>query len=71
MRTKVFDLLFLFAISSKIAKKEARMSSSERKKVMFYFGKPRRIELAVLVDRRKKQRELPIKATYVARERET
>jgi len=35
------------------------------------FGRPRRIELAVLVDRGEKQRELPIKATYVAKEWET
>ena len=35
------------------------------------FGRPRRIELAVLVDRGEKQRELPIKATYVARVWET
>jgi len=47
------------------------MSSSERKNVMFDLGRPSRIELAVLVDRRKKRRGLPIKATYVARERET
>ena len=35
------------------------------------FGRPKRIELAVLVDRGEKQRELPIKATYVAKEWET
>jgi pyrimidine operon attenuation protein/uracil phosphoribosyltransferase len=35
------------------------------------FGRPRRIELAVLVDRGERQRELPIKATYVAKEWET
>jgi pyrimidine operon attenuation protein/uracil phosphoribosyltransferase len=35
------------------------------------FGRPRRIELAVLVDRGEEQRELPIKATYVAKEWET
>ena len=32
------------------------------------FGRPRKIELAVLVDRGEEQRELPIKANYVAKE---
>jgi pyrimidine operon attenuation protein/uracil phosphoribosyltransferase len=32
------------------------------------FGRPKRIELAVLVDRGEEQRELPIKANYVAKE---
>jgi pyrimidine operon attenuation protein/uracil phosphoribosyltransferase len=32
------------------------------------FGRPKKIELAVLVDRGEEQRELPIKATYVAKE---
>jgi pyrimidine operon attenuation protein/uracil phosphoribosyltransferase len=32
------------------------------------FVRPKRTELAVLVDRGKRQRELPIKVTYVARE---
>lgn len=35
------------------------------------FGRPQKIELAVLVDRGEKQRELPIKANYVAKEWET
>ena len=35
------------------------------------FGRPKRIELAVLVDRGEKQRELPIKANYVAKEWQT
>ena len=32
------------------------------------FGRPKKIELAVLVDRGEEQRELPIKANYVAKE---
>jgi len=32
------------------------------------FGRPKKIELAVLVDRGEEQRELPIKADYVAEE---
>jgi pyrimidine operon attenuation protein/uracil phosphoribosyltransferase len=32
------------------------------------FGRPKKIELAVLVDRGVEQRELPIKANYVAKE---
>jgi pyrimidine operon attenuation protein/uracil phosphoribosyltransferase len=32
------------------------------------FGRPKKIELAVLVDRGEEQRELPIKANYVAQE---
>jgi len=32
------------------------------------FGRPRKIELAVLVDRGEEQRELPIRANYVAKE---
>ena len=32
------------------------------------FGRPKKIELAVLVDRGEEQRELPIKANYVAEE---
>ena len=35
------------------------------------FGRPKKIELAVLVDRGEKQRELPIKANYVAKEWQT
>jgi len=35
------------------------------------FGRPKRIELAVLVDRGEEQRELPIKANYVAKEWQT
>jgi pyrimidine operon attenuation protein/uracil phosphoribosyltransferase len=35
------------------------------------FGRPQKIELAVLVDRGEKQRELPIKANYVAKEWKT
>jgi len=35
------------------------------------LGRPQKIELAVLVDRGEKQRELPIKANYVAKEWET
>jgi pyrimidine operon attenuation protein/uracil phosphoribosyltransferase len=35
------------------------------------LGRPQKIELAVLMDRGEKQRELPIKANYVAREWET
>jgi len=35
------------------------------------FGRPRKIELAVLVDRGEKERELPIKANYVVKEWET
>jgi pyrimidine operon attenuation protein/uracil phosphoribosyltransferase len=32
------------------------------------FGRPKKIELAVLIDRGEEQRELPIKANYVAKE---
>ena len=32
------------------------------------FGRPEKIELAVLIDRGEEQRELPIKANYVAKE---
>ena len=35
------------------------------------FGRPKKIELAVLVDRGEEQRELPIKANYVAKEWQT
>ena len=35
------------------------------------FGRPKKIELAVLVDRGEEQRELPIKANYVAMEWQT
>ena len=35
------------------------------------LGRPQKIELAVLVDRGERQRELPIKANYVAKEWET
>jgi pyrimidine operon attenuation protein/uracil phosphoribosyltransferase len=35
------------------------------------FGRPRKIELAVLVDRGEKERELPIKANYVVKEWQT
>ena len=35
------------------------------------FGRPKRIELAVLIDRGEEQRELPIKANYVAKEWQT
>ncbi len=35
------------------------------------FGRPRKIELAVLVDRGERERELPIKANYVVKEWET
>lgn len=35
------------------------------------FGRPKKIELAVLIDRGEGQRELPIKANYVAKEWET
>jgi pyrimidine operon attenuation protein/uracil phosphoribosyltransferase len=35
------------------------------------FGRPKKIELAVLVDRGEEQRELPIKADYVAKEWQT
>jgi len=35
------------------------------------FGRPQKIELAVLVDRGEKQRELPIMANYVAKVWET
>ncbi len=35
------------------------------------FGRPRKIELAVLIDRGEHCRELPIKANYVAMERKT
>jgi pyrimidine operon attenuation protein/uracil phosphoribosyltransferase len=32
------------------------------------FGRPKKIELAVLIDRGEEQRELPIMANYVAKE---
>jgi len=35
------------------------------------FGRPKKIELAVLIDRGEKQRELPIMANYVAKEWQT
>ena len=35
------------------------------------FGRPKKIELAVLVDRGEEQKELPIKANYVAKEWQT
>ena len=35
------------------------------------FGRPKKIELAVLVDRGEEQRELPVKAHYVAKELQT
>jgi pyrimidine operon attenuation protein/uracil phosphoribosyltransferase len=35
------------------------------------FGRPKKIELVVLVDRGEEQRELPIKANYVAKEWQT
>ncbi len=35
------------------------------------FGRPKKIELAVLADRGEEQRELPIKANYVAKEWQT
>jgi len=35
------------------------------------FGRPKKIELAVLIDRGEEQRELPIKANYVAKEWQT
>lgn len=35
------------------------------------FGRPKKIELVVLVDRGEEQRELPIKANYVAKECQT
>jgi len=35
------------------------------------FGRPKKIELAVLVDRGDEQRELPIRANYVAKEWQT
>jgi pyrimidine operon attenuation protein / uracil phosphoribosyltransferase len=35
------------------------------------FGRPKKIELAVLIDRGKEQRNLPIMANYVAKEWQT
>lgn len=35
------------------------------------FGRPKKIELAVLIDRGKEQRDLPIMAIYVAKEWQT
>ncbi|MFO8163288.1 MAG: bifunctional pyr operon transcriptional regulator/uracil phosphoribosyltransferase PyrR [Thermodesulfobacteriota bacterium] len=35
------------------------------------FGRPKKIELAVLIDRGREQRELPIMANYVAKEWQT